>query len=114
MPHFVRDEAGVPILTILAAQAYAKSPPATNLEALTDSIVVIGGSYRDGRDIYLTPLGNMPGSLIIINAIHSLLQYNIIDPLPIGAKIMLIAILIFFMSLAFARFTPGKNLQGLA
>ena len=37
-------------------------------------IVVIGGNNAESRDIYLTPIGAMPGAMILLNAVNSLLQ----------------------------------------
>ena len=88
-----------PILTILSAQRYAESPPTADLNTLKNRIVVIGGSYSDGRDIHVTPLGNMPGPLILINAIHSLLQYEKIESVSIGQKLLLQAGLIILISI---------------
>ena len=44
--------------------------------ALNNRAVFIGGSFGEGRDSHNTPLGEMPGVLIIINALHSLLQHS--------------------------------------
>jgi CHASE2 domain-containing sensor protein len=43
-------------------------------EHLEGGIVIIGDSHRDGRDHHQTPLGLMPGALVLINSTHSLLQ----------------------------------------
>jgi CHASE2 domain-containing sensor protein len=40
-------------------------------------IVIIGGSFRESRDIYMTPLDEMPGFFIIANMIYSLWQGDI-------------------------------------
>jgi len=80
----VTDEVDMPVLTILSAKSYTtESLPQTKLKTLTDNIVVIGKSYREGYDIHSTPLGKMPGALIIVNAIHSVLQYEKIEQSPI-------------------------------
>ena len=41
-----------------------------------NKIVVIGGSNRERRDIYSTPLGMMPGAVVLINAIESLRMFH--------------------------------------
>jgi len=105
LPHVVSDNKNNAILSIYSAKAYAESPPQASVKKLTGSIVVIGGSYSDGRDIHLTPLEEMPGALIIINAIHSLLEYRTIDPLPIWQKLLITAILVIIISLLLMCFT---------
>ncbi|WP_069469815.1 CHASE2 domain-containing protein [Candidatus Marithrix sp. Canyon 246] len=98
LPYIVYDEKDKPIVTIFSAQAYAESKPQASLEPLTDNIVIIGGSYRDGNDIHLTPLNKMPGSLIIINAIHTLLEYNSIQSLSIVYQLIFIILCIFIIT----------------
>jgi hypothetical protein len=70
------------ILTVYSAQSYLDSSQDANAGgALRDKIVLIGGSYTDGGDIHATPLDDMPGGLVVLNAIHSLLQHGEIKPL---------------------------------
>ena len=45
---------------------------------LDQRIVVIGVSYKAARDTFDTPLGTMPGSMVIINSINTLNQYGFI------------------------------------
>ncbi|MDM8563478.1 CHASE2 domain-containing protein, partial [Candidatus Marithioploca araucensis] len=107
LPYFLTDKADKAIVTILPAQPYAELPPTASLDALKNSIVVIGGSYSGGRDTHLTPLDEMPGALIIINAIHTLLEYGEIKPFSAGIKILTYLGLIMLMSFVLARFGYG-------
>jgi CHASE2 domain-containing sensor protein len=115
LPYFLKDKTGQPILSILPAHLYATSPPAVSLEPLNGSIVVIGGSYKGGRDIHWTPLAEMPGPLILINAIHTLLEYGEIQPLPTWIKALTYFILVILMSGVLARFgySQGSLILGL-
>jgi len=106
--HSVTTETGEDILQVFSAKPFAyeinKNSP-VSLEELTGSIVVIGGSYDDGRDIHLTPVGFMPGVLIVINAIHSILQYNVIELLLTWwQNFLLITVLIVIVSFCLTRF----------
>jgi hypothetical protein len=65
LPYYLNNQAEQPVITVLPAQPYAEISPTASLESLKNSIVVIGGSYSEGRDTHLTPLGEMPGALII-------------------------------------------------
>lgn len=62
-------------LSVLSAYYYLclKKEDSTAKTELKDSIVIIGKSHFDTTDIHKTPLGDMPGMLVIANAIHSLL-----------------------------------------
>jgi CHASE2 domain-containing sensor protein len=87
--HFAKTEVSVALLDSLKND-YVKN-----------GIVIIGGSHREGRDYHKTPLGLMPGALVIINATHSLLHYEQIEPLPNWVKWLIIATLILVMTVIF-------------
>ncbi|MDM8560318.1 CHASE2 domain-containing protein [Thiotrichales bacterium HSG14] len=99
----VLDERDVPALTVLSAQPYAESPSQVKLETLTNNIVIIGGSYREGHDIYSTPIGDMPGSIIVANAIYSLLQPKSLELPPIVGLLITI-LFIVITTLLFNKF----------
>jgi len=105
LPLVMLTQASEEALTVCSAQSVETGSETECLERLTDHIVIIGGSYRDGGDIHLTPLDEMPGSLIILNAIHSLLHYQKIEPLPEWGKWLLTVVFIVIMNFLFARFT---------
>jgi hypothetical protein len=99
----LHDQQGNTKLTVFSAKNFAISPPnPALLETAKDQVVVIGGSYGEGRDIHATPLGEMPGMLILTNAIYSLLQHEELDSLAEWQKLLVEAILIAIMSFAFA------------
>lgn len=83
---------------------------------LQGRVVVIGGSFRESRDWHATPLGEMPGVMVIINAINSLGLHGQLAPPPLWLKLVIEAILILIMSLLFAWFSSftGMLLSGLA
>lgn len=64
-------------------------------------VVFIGGSFRDGRDIYPSPLGEMPGVLILINSLSSLLQQKAHAP-HFSIIILLEILLIVLLTIAFS------------
>lgn len=74
----LRDTSGNEILTVFSAHDMP------NIEMLADKIVIIGGSRTFGNisDMHPTPIGEMPGALVVINAIHSLLSYPEISTFP--------------------------------
>ena len=45
-------------------------------EPVRERVVVIGASYEDSRDLHETPVGRMPGALVLLNAIKSLNQFG--------------------------------------
>lgn len=82
------------------------SKPECQIDALQNSITVIGGSHLNTGDWHATPLGSMPGAVILMNAIASLQQHGEFEK-PHKVIIVLIEIcLIILISLisAYVRF----------
>lgn len=78
-------------------------------EDIKDRIVMIGGSYDDPQDFHETPLGRMPGTLIILNAIHSLFLGKI-KPLCGWQKFSILTLFVFIMSLCLTVFSAFKGM----
>ena len=62
------------LVEVRPARLVVPGDPDAAVPGLEGRIVVIGGSFRSSGDRYNTPLGVMPGSLMIINAIEALTQ----------------------------------------
>jgi hypothetical protein len=71
-----------------------------------DRIVVIGASYQDSSDIHATPAGSMAGALIIINSMHTLLDYGQLRPAPWPIRILIGGIVVAVIALLFHVFNP--------
>lgn len=103
--NILSDNSGNVVLDVISADNFIKYPNNNSLQnRLKGKIVIIGNSHYDSRDFHQTPIGKMPGVLIIINALHSLLVHDEIDPLPPLAKLLVSIILIILMSLTFTYF----------
>jgi len=104
------------LLEKLSPLEILKHPTADGSALLHDSITVIGGSYIESRDLYATPLGWMPGVLVLINAVHSLLQHGELNAPPSWVLLLAVAGVIVLMSFLFSRFDSflGVTLSGLA
>ena len=68
---------------------------------VANRIVVIGGSYRDNPDFHRTPLGTMPGTLVLINAIQALITDDRIHEVPLWLRFLIEAVLIIAVSAMF-------------
>jgi CHASE2 domain-containing sensor protein len=66
---------------------------------LEGRIVVIGGSFRSSGDRYNTPLGVMPGSLVLINAIEALTQNGTPREFPTPFRVVISLLVIVVASL---------------
>ncbi len=95
----------VEILTRLQAHQVGEhmaqaGPPKAQI--LYDALVVIGGSFAEGHDLHPTPLGDMPGALVVANSVNSILAHGQIEtPGRVGTLVIEIA-LVLFMAWMFA------------
>lgn len=78
-------------------------------DLINDKIVIIGSSYQDSRDQHQTPIGEMPGALVIMNAIQSLFEYGQMQEPPIWIMWLIELMLILLMAWAFARFSSFRG-----
>lgn len=102
-----------PLLSILPAHAVTEGGLRTTLAP--GHIAVIGASNQDARDVHVTPLGAMPGSLILINAIHSLIQHGQMTTPAAWIQLFAAIVLLTAVSLIASRFpTPLGTLISLA
>lgn len=95
-----------PLLTTLSAKNIIEgnNDKPINNELLRDSVTVIGASHLESRDWHPTPLGWMPGMLVLVNSIHSLLQYGILHPPSPWIVLLLTLILITLFSWLLAKY----------
>jgi CHASE2 domain-containing sensor protein len=74
----------------------------------TDKIILIGGSFEESRDFYITPKGRLSGIEIIANSIESILHGNPIKPISHILELIFELLVIFVISYFFFRFTSLK------
>ena len=74
----------------------------------TDKIILIGGSFEESRDFYMTPKGRLAGVEIIANSIESILRGNPIKSINHILELIFELLVIFVISYFFFRFTPLK------
>ncbi|WP_273703381.1 CHASE2 domain-containing protein, partial [Candidatus Accumulibacter vicinus] len=77
------------------------------IDEFRNAIVVIGGSYEESRDHFHTPVGRLPGALLNLNALDTMLRYGQLRELPWQAKWPLV---LGLMVLVAALFAFGKRL----
>lgn len=95
---------GAPILETISAQDLGSLNPDAAPGYLGGKIVIIGASYADARDTHQTPLGPMPGSLIIANAVHSQLTFGEAHLPSLLENLLIQAVLVTLIGALFARF----------
>lgn len=79
--------------------------------ALQGRIAVIGASNNAAGDLWVTPVGLMPGALVIINSIDSVLEGRTLREPPAIVKIPLEILLILIVSALFAALSGPVALR---
>jgi hypothetical protein len=100
-----------PLLVRVPANTITESEERSN-EVVEGRVVVIGGSYRQGRDTHPTTLGEMPGALVLINAIESLKVFGPITTRAPLASWPVVALWSFLVSSLFVVAVRARH--GLA
>jgi CHASE2 domain-containing sensor protein len=91
-------------LITVSAQLVTESTNRLSGDLIDGRVVIIGASNTDSRDIHRTPIGEMPGALIIANAIKSLLLFGQISSPPIWLQWLLQILVILLAGWAFMAF----------
>jgi CHASE2 domain-containing sensor protein len=63
-----------PQLSISALDLLAETKP-----VLRDHIVFIGQTFAENRDMHVTPLGVMPGAVVLMNAVDSMVRHRVVE-----------------------------------
>ncbi|MGD2091020.1 MAG: CHASE2 domain-containing protein [Candidatus Aminicenantes bacterium] len=74
----------------------------------TDKIVIIGGTFENGRDFHMTPKGVMSGAAIIANSVETLLDMKPLKPVNHIFELLIELGIVFILSYYFLRFSPFK------
>jgi len=93
-----------PDLITIPASVITESDEKLAGDLLIGRIVVIGASHTDSGDIHRTPIGEMPGALIIVNAIKSLVSFGQLREPPVWITILQQVGCILLAAWAFSRF----------
>lgn len=74
-------------------------------EWVAGKIVVIGSSVESGRDMHATPIGDMPGGVVVVNQINALMEFGQFQELSRTLRWIGLLLLIAIFSLSFSLFT---------
>ncbi|WP_230656029.1 CHASE2 domain-containing protein [Psychrobacter sp. I-STPA10] len=74
--------------------------------AWQDSPVAIGAAYASAKDNFRTPIGDMPGVLVNLNALVSFDQFGSISEMTLWQRIVFNGLIIVMAALIFAKFSP--------
>jgi CHASE2 domain-containing sensor protein len=94
-------------VNIVPARLITESAKMPDDQLLEGHFVIIGNSSQFAGDLHATPLGQMPGSLVIINAIESLFAAGEVDPPALWIILLIELALLIVISLLFTHYNPG-------
>ncbi len=97
-------KSSAPDLTTIPANLVTETSRSLSDDLVRDHVVIIGASFADSRDIHRTPIGEMPGALIIANAIKSLTTYGQIRSPAAWANWIEKLSIVLLAAWAFSRF----------
>lgn len=90
-----------PPLTISAMDLLSEA----RLPDLRDHVVVIGQTFAENRDMHVTPIGVMPGAVVLMNAVDSMVRHRVVEKPHPALVWSLTAILLVLVAGFNARFS---------
>jgi hypothetical protein len=116
-PTVAFNNRSTPLLTILpATYLLSRWSEGTETQKATKTalrdlfegrIVIIGGSFEQSGDIHYTPVGSMPGGLIVVNAVHALLSFGTPHELEHSYRLVVSFVFVLVTSLLFHYLRPA-------
>ena len=101
------DGRPAPLLIVLSAQDVVEAGR-VSAGAVAGRVVIVGGSFSEGRDIYATPVGAMHGAFLLVNSVHSLLHAQELTHAPEWMRVALLAILTMLIT-ALSQWSWGRG-----
>ncbi|MZR61380.1 CHASE2 domain-containing protein [Alcanivorax sp. DP30] len=96
----------LPALTQVSAHSLLATEALPTASMLQDAIVIIGATHPDSGDIHQTPLGAMPGSLILANSIVALQGLDQVERPPLWLIMVIEFVLVLGTSWFFLVMSP--------
>jgi CHASE2 domain-containing sensor protein len=107
---FLEDTSTVSSIRSTAASLLMAPVVAAQRSLLSGRVVLIGGDYREGRDVHPTPVGDMAGVFVWAEAIASWLRHDALQEPPEYVEISLEILIGVLAGLLLLRFGPGWGL----
>ncbi|OQW92184.1 MAG: hypothetical protein BWK78_02445 [Thiotrichaceae bacterium IS1] len=97
------------VLSVCSAWDFESSEVTS--EFIKGKVVIIGGSGKYGEisDMHYTPVGQMPGGVLLIHAINSLVRYGQVGVLSWPNELLLYSLVCLFMVVVFTSFSDSYD-----
>ncbi len=93
-----------PDLVTIPAIAITEADGRLADDLVRDRVVVVGASFAEARDTHRTPIGTMPGAMVVINAIKSLLAFGQLKEPKLWVSLLVQLGVVLLAAWAFSRF----------
>jgi CHASE2 domain-containing sensor protein len=107
---FLDDTSSVSPVRVTASSVLSSPVVPGQVSLLTDRIVLIGGTYLEGRDFHGTPLGEMPGVYVWAEALASWIRNDALREPPANIALPLEFLIGVLAGWLLLRFGPGWGL----
>jgi CHASE2 domain-containing sensor protein len=97
-----RDVGGGFKIAVRSAQAVERIPAGGGIPGIEGAIAIIGGSFDESGDLHETPIGVMPGAIVLANAIDALIHHGTPKSPPWPLSLALSLVIIALTALAAA------------
>lgn len=74
---------------------------------LEDAIILVGATHYDSGDRHMTPIGELPGSFLVLNSIYSLLERGIMKAASWGSALAAELLLVTLLAIVFTYISAG-------
>jgi CHASE2 domain-containing protein len=74
-----------------------------------DRIVIVGQTYAESADFFDTPVGRMPGAILLINAIDSMNRHGVARSMPGWVAVPAVTLFIAVVAYCFARWNSATG-----
>lgn len=97
-----RDADGAFKVAVRSAKAVERIPEGSGVPGVAGAIAIIGGSFAESGDVHETPIGAMPGAVVLANAIDALIHHGTpkAPPWPLSLALSLIIIMLTAVAVA--------------
>lgn len=92
-------------ISVLDVGVPGSQRPAYLERLFKDRIVVVGQTHAESADFFDTPVGRMPGALLLVNAIDSMNRHGVARAIPTTLELGVVALLIFIVAYCFTRWS---------
>lgn len=101
-------------IAVRSAHTVERIPEGSSVPGVAGAIAIIGGSFAESGDLHETPIGVMPGAIVLVNAIDALVHHGTpkAPPWPVSLALSLIIIMLTALAVAILKAPVAAMVSG--